>query len=582
MHPSTQSNILLRNVILVLCVAMPWLNPFASSPSTAVIPLLVSWMLAACALLAVVELPLLKPQFSQSQPAKPLWRHPSRVMATVMLVWLAASLLWVPQVVDRALTAGLVASLTCVWLMASVGRRAAVDDSVLRCVVVGLLAAALISAVLGVLQYLGMARELSPWVNQPLKGDAFANLRQRNQFASLTSMGLVVVLAWVAVHGQTRTMSRGGWALALLCLNVLAAGVACSLSRTGAMQWVLVGVVMAVWAWRSSHREAPSESANGHVISTGKGLMWLSLAAPLLVAVWSVLMPWLALQTTDEQGASMILRVTGQAQDYASCGGRRVLWANVLALIAQQPWLGWGWGETDYAHFMTGYNGLRFCDLLDNAHDLPLHLALEFGLPFALAVMAVVAMWVRRRRPWQERQPWRVMAWCLLLVLGLHSLLEYPLWYGPFQMTLGLAVGLLWATPRAPDAAATHEGQASLLWLAALLFIACLYAAWDFHRVGQIYRQAASRDAAYRDNPLHHAKQSWLFKNQADFAELTTQTVTADNAAQLYAQGKRLMHYSPEARVVQRVIDSAQLLGYTEEAQTLTERLQDVKQGAPR
>ena len=586
MNPSNQSNTWLPNVILVLCVAMPWLNPFASSPSTAVIPLLVSWMLAACALLAVVELPFLK-----LKRAKPQWMIPSRAIATVMLVWLAASLVWVPQVVDSALTAGLMASLLCVWLMVSVGRRAALDDSVLRCVVVGLLAAAVISAVLGVLQYLGMARELSPWVNQPLKGDAFANLRQRNQFASLTSIGLVALLAWVAVHSQTRTMTRGGWAMALLCLNALAAGVACSLSRTGAMQWVLVGVVLAVWAWCSSNLEAESgsRSASGDVFSISKakakGLMWLALAAPLLVAVWSVLMPWLALQTTGEQGASMILRVTGQAQDYAACGGRRVLWANVLALIAQKPWLGWGWGETDYAHFMTAYNGLRFCDLLDNAHNLPLHLALEFGLPFALAVMAIVAMWVLRRKPWQERQPWRVMAWCLLLVLGLHSLLEYPLWYGPFQMTLGLAIGLLWARPNstdAPEAPVTHAGQATPMWLAALLFIACLFAAWDFNRVGQIYRQAASRDAPYRDNPLHHAKQSWLFKNQADFAELTTQTVTAENAAQLYAQGKRLMHYSPEARVVQRVIDSAQLLGHTEEAQTLTERLQDVKQGAPR
>lgn len=573
MNTSTQPNTLLRNVILVLCVAMPWLNPFASSPSTAVIPLLVSWMLAACALLAVVALPCVK-----SPLAKPPWRVASRVTAAVLLAWLAASVLWVPQVVDRALTAGLVASLMCVWLMASVGRRAALDDSVLRGLALGLLAAALISAVLGMLQYLGMAGELTPWVNQPLKGDAFANLRQRNQFASLTSVGLVALLAWVAVHRQTRAMSRSGWAWVLLCLNVLAAGVACSVSRTGAMQWVLVGVVMAVWVWHSSKREASS----GHVICRGQSLMWLALAAPVLVAVWSVLMPWLALQTTGEWGASMILRVTGQAQDYAACGGRRVLWANVLALIGQQPWLGWGWGETDYAHFMTAYNGPRFCDMLDNAHDLPLHLALEFGLPFALAVMAVLAMWVLSRKPWQERQPWRVMAWCLLLVLGLHSLLEYPLWYGPFQMTLGLAIGLLWSKSNEPDAPVTHEAQAAPVMLATLLFIACLYAAWDFNRVGQIYRQAASRDAPYRDNPLHHAKQSWLFKNQADFAELTTQTVTADNAAQLYAQGVRLMHYSPEARVVQRVIDSAQLLGYTEEAQTLTERLQDVKHNTPR
>ena len=118
--------------------------------------------------------------------------------------------------------------------------------------------------------------------------------------------------------------------------------------------------------------------------------------------------------------------------------------------------------------------------------------------------------------------------------------------------------------------------------VAAILFIGCLSAAWDFNRVGQIYRQAAYRDAAYRDNPLHHAKQSWLFKNQADFAELTTLTVTSDNAAEVFAQGMYLMHYSPEGRVVQRVIESAKLLGHEKQTQDLTERLEIVKQNAPR
>jgi O-antigen ligase len=563
MNSSTTQSLWVRNAILVLCIAMPWLNPFASSPSTAVLPLLVSWMLAACALLAVVELPLVKTS----------WTMMERVVCTVLLVWLAASLLWVPQVVDRALTAGLVASLMCVWVMAAVGRRAAVDEALLRWLVLGLLAAAVISAVLGMLQYLGLARELSPWVNQPLKGDAFANLRQRNQFASLTSLGLVALLGLVAAQSKTQSMSRAGWAVALVLLNVLAAGVACSVSRTGAMQWALVGVLMAAWGWRSAKQDK----------SFGNGLVWLAIAAPLLVAVWSVVMPWLALHTTGEWGASMILRVTGQAQDYAACGGRRVLWSNVLALIAQHPWLGWGWGETDYAHFMTGYSSLRFCDMLDNAHDFPLHLALEFGVPFALALMAVLGVWILRRTPWREQQAWRVMSWCLVLVLVLHSLLEYPLWYGPFQMTLGLAIGLIWTSHPAPAGVETKmERQEGPTLVAALLFIGCLYAAWDFNRVGQIYRQAASRDAVYKDNPLHHAKQSWLFKNQADFAEVTTQTVTADNAAELYPKALRLMHYSPEARVVQRVIDSGKLLGHDKEAQELAERLDDVKQNTPR
>ena len=559
MNLSTAQNLLVRNILLVLCIALPWLNPFASSPSTAVIPLLVSWMLAACALLAVVELPL----------AKPRWSAFDAVVCAALLAWLAASLLWVPQVIDRALTMGLVASLMCVWLMAAVGRRAALDESLLRWLVAGLLAAAVVSALLGVLQYLGLARELSPWVNQPLKGDAFANLRQRNQFASLTSLGLVALLGWVAARVKAQSMTTRCWTVTFVLLNVLAAGVACSVSRTGAVQWVLVGVLVAAWAWYSAKQDA----------TFGKTLVWLALAAPVLVAVWSVLMPWLALQTTGEWGASMILRVTGQAQDYAACGGRRVLWTNVLALIAQHPWLGWGWGETDYAHFMTGYSSLRFCDMLDNAHDFPLHLALELGVPFAVAVMALVGVWVLRRTPWREQHPWRVMAWCLMVVLGLHSLLEYPLWYGPFQMTLGFAIGILWA---APDAPAREEAQEGPMLVAALLFIGCLYAAWDFNRVGQIYRQAALRDAAYRDNPLHHAKQSWLFRNQAEFAELTTQAVTPDNAAELYPQALRLMHYSPEERVVQRVIDSGKLLGHADHAHELTQRLEDVKQNTPR
>ena len=559
MNSSTDQSLWVRNIILVLCVALPWLNPFASSPSTAVIPLLVSWMMAACALLAVVELPLVKTR----------WTWTERVVCGVLVLWLAASLMWVPQVVDRALTAGLVASLMCVWLMAAVGRRAAVDEPLLHWLVVGLLTAAVISAVLGMLQYLGLARELSPWVNQPLKGDAFANLRQRNQFASLTSLGLVALLGWLAARAKAQSMTTRCWLIAVVLLNVLAAGVACSVSRTGAVQWVLVGVLMAAWSWRSAKQEP----------RFGTGLAWLAISAPLLVAVWSVLMPWLALQTTGEWGASMILRVTGQAQDYAACGGRRVLWSNVLAMLAQHPWLGWGWGETDYAHFMTGYSSMRFCDMLDNAHDFPLHLALEFGVPFAVAVMTLIGLWVLRRTPWREHHPWRVMAWCLILVLGLHSLLEYPLWYGPFQMTLGFAIGLLWASPNAQAKQETQEGP---MLVAALLFIGCLYAAWDFNRVGQIYRQAVSRDAAYRDNPLHHAKQSWLFKNQADFAELTTQNVTQDNAAELYPQAVRLMHYSPEARVVQRVIDSGKLLGHEDQAQALTARLEDVKQNTPR
>ncbi|MCB2031489.1 MAG: polymerase, partial [Rhodoferax sp.] len=43
--------------------------------------------------------------------------------------------------------------------------------------------AALISSVLGLLQYFDLSAALDGWVNNPAPGVAYGNLRQRNQFA---------------------------------------------------------------------------------------------------------------------------------------------------------------------------------------------------------------------------------------------------------------------------------------------------------------------------------------------------------------------------------------------------------------
>ena len=610
---------LFRNVWLCACIALPWLNPFTSPPSTSVLPLLLSWMMAACALLLVADVPVLKAHTpAQQHDVNGL----TRVLGSAYLGWLgyavvlgvSVSLLTVPQVMDVGATAGLVAAVVCMVAMAWVGRRVAwPGNRLMPWLVSAWIVAAVISSVLGVLQYLDMASSLSPWVNQPaFKGDAFANLRQRNQFASLTSIGLVALLAasyaLLQLEGKPQAWrflrQRYTLASAFVLLNVLAIGAACSMSRTAVLQWVAVSVLALLWAWRYRHARVQNEhdKQNTQALQTSLGarsnVAWwgLLIGAPLLLLLWSFLMPVLAQHLTGQQGANLVLRAAGSVGDYGVCGSRSVLWTNVWQLIVQKPLLGWGWGETDLAHFLTLYKGQRFCDILDNAHNLPLHLALEFGVPLAVGVLLSVVSWVWVRKPWRECEIWRVMAWGVLLVIGLHSLLEYPLWYGPFQMAVGLCVGLLWLKPNheqivydkeatvattltaapnattsaapvtSPMATARQTNEAWSLLLAAAFFTACLYAAWDFNRVSQIYKPVAQREPTYSSNPLAYAKQSWLFRNQAEFAELTLQPVTASNAQAVYDQAQRVVHYSPETRVVQRLIDSARLLGHDDEA----------------
>jgi hypothetical protein len=58
---------------------------------------------------------------------------------------------------------------------------------------------------------------------------------------------------------------------------------------------------------------------------------------------------------------------------------------------------------------------------------------------------------------------------------------------------------------------------------------------------------------------------SVLFKNQVLFAELTTTPLTPENAQHLHDLALQVLHYSPEAKVLQKLIESCVMLGQDEE-----------------
>lgn len=278
----------------------------------------------------------------------------------------------------------------------------------------------------------------------------------------------------------------------------------------------------------------------------------------------AIALPWLAAIDIGQTG--ILARFS---EDTPQCASRLTLWANVIHLIAERPWFGWGWGELDYAHYTTLYPGRRFCDILDNAHSLPLHLAVELGLPIALLICGGLGWAVWHGRPWGETNPTRQMAWAILAMIMLHSMLEYPLWYGPFQVAFGVCMGLLWRKSKWRGFTLREISLRAAVVrfsFSFLLFIAISYAAWDYHRISQIYRAPQARDAAYRDDTLSKIRRSRLFQNQVRFAELTINPLTRANAQWTLDTATALLHYSPEPRVIEKVIESAVMLGRDDEA----------------
>ena len=423
----------------------------------------------------------------------------------------------------------------------------------------GLVFAAILAGGVGLVQYFWGDVGLAPWVQPSTPGQAIGNLRQRNQQATLLALGAWALL-WLVAQAQAQlrpgpaSLGTRNWLLpfagVLLAWSLawIALASAATTSRTGALQWLVIVALLVLWRR-----------------SMGRLALALAVAGLILYLAWAWLLPGLLLQWTGFQAEDLFLRFGGEGR---ACVSRRVLWSNVLYLIAQKPWTGWGWGELDYAHYMTLFPGTRFCLLLDNAHDLPLHLAVELGVPVALLACVAVLAWVWRARPWRETTPARQLAGGVLALVGLHSLVEFPLWYGPFQLAALFAVALLWrGLPRFWERSALLRSGVALVWTGILGLGA--YAGWDYWRVSQIYRPVSERASALRDNTIAKVSDTLFFADSVDFALLTSMPLTAitpANAAQVFALAQSLLHFSPEPRVIEPLIVSARVLGRSDVA----------------
>ncbi len=390
--------------------------------------------------------------------------------------------------------------------------------------------AALASSAMGLLQYFGEAARLGGWVHVPAYlGDAVGNLRQRNQLATLTSLGAVALLWW---RSQGLAAGHALWMLGLLALGNAATG-----SRTGLLQWLLLPALLLLWQGDLRRHQAPW---SWRLLLWGLSVYLLAtLALPQAFKLWT---------GTDIDSAVARMGALG------GCGSRQALWGNVLHLIGQQPWTGWGWGELKYAHYMASYPGTRFCDILGNAHNLPLHLAFAFGIPAALALTLAVLLLLWRAKPWRVA-PVDSLAWGVLAMVGLHSLLEYPLWYGPFQVATLASLVLLW--PRARTALQAPGPLWITLGWAGLVLV--LFVGADYQRARQVYLPPAQRWSIWAQDPWTAAERSMFFAEAVRFAQVTTTPVTEDNASAMLQASQALLHYSPEPRVIDKLIESARL-----------------------
>jgi O-antigen ligase len=133
--------------------------------------------------------------------------------------------------------------------------------------------------------------------------------------------------------------------------------------------------------------------------------------------------------------------VDGAVADTPSA--RLHVWYDSLRLFLQSPWLGTGVGSMKAKTFLLldTPTAMASKHIFEHAHNLFLHLLTEMGIGGFLIVISGFIGWILAFK-WRELnlETWWLIG--LLAVLGIHSMLEYPLWYAYF---LGIAAILLGA-----------------------------------------------------------------------------------------------------------------------------------------
>ncbi len=476
-------------------------------------------------------------------------------LAVLLLAALAAPL-WAGAPWSLALSsAGLIGAASITALVGAAVQRAGYGLLAFRSLCIALAVAGVASSLIGIVQVYWPAWADGNWIAPSgIPGRAVSNMRQPNHMSSLLLWG-VIAAVWL---GNVAAASRNARTAARAAVLLMLFGLVLSGSRTG----MLGTGLLALWGVldRRLSREARATLVLVPVVFA---LFWWGAAA------WS-------------HHSHEVFGGDAQFNKSDISSSRFGIWANTLALIKTHPWFGVGFGEFNFAWTLTPFPG-RPVAFFDHTHTLPLQFAVELGLPLAALVSALL-LWALWGNLWQalrtapsaatEGAGVHRAAFVIVLMVLMHSLLEYPLWYAYFLLPAAFAFGLGVEQPADTGVRATspdRQRTRPLLVAAMVLMMGGLLSVADYLRVVKIFMPAET--AAPLAERIKDGQRSVFFAHHADYAAATT----AERPSEAMAAFARAPHYLLDARLMQAWAQALNESGKVDEARFVAQRLKEFR-----
>ena len=385
-----------------------------------------------------------------------------------------------------------------------------------------------LGALAGILQHYRWHTFLDTVITAKNGMAVYGNMAQPNHYANYIAMGLVSL-------GLLRLQLRS-WLVVLLAAPLLFVLV---LSGSRSSWLYLLSMTGLAFLWQRRDQSCRHLLNYSLLLLLGFGLMH-----------WVVQIPWLT-------GASGSLTAMQRLTTGDGSGSIRLyLWHEAWLIFTQFPVLGAGLGQFASQHFQMGplLQATNISGLYNNAHNLVMQLAAEMGLAGLLILFATLGMWM-----WQGvRAQFTIYHWwgyTVLLVLGIHSMLEYPLWYAYFMGIAAILLGMLDSSTYRLELRALGR-----LSVAAILLLGIVSLVQFQHGYQLLERTLSSRPKSAGDTDFSQRMRAQLLDVHGTpllqpYAELFMNTwieVSADELDNKLALNERAMNFVPISTVVYR------------------------------
>jgi O-antigen ligase len=499
------------------------------------------------------------------------------VFAIYGVASLGAAGLWAQLPIGLALMhAGLCAAAGLVFVTAWQQRERSTWDQVVDLFLWGLTLAGTAGLLIGLLQAFIPQWTDGMWLAESnMAGRAVGNLRQPNHLSTLL---VWAIAAAAALGGRGRLPAR----VSALLVALFIWGVVLTASRTG-----MLGMGF-LTAWGLLDRRMPPV------------LRRTVIAAPLVYGLW-----WGGMYAWSHLSSAVTFAAESRLNDNSDISSSRFkIWANVLDLVAANPWWGVGVGEFNVAWTFTPFP-TRPIAFFDHAHNVLMQWAVELGLPLTLlmTLASILAMWPLLRAWWPRARTGAPDAAPdtpddapkLQAVLGasgvivgissLHSMLEYPLWYGhlllptAFAWGLGLAAASRLRGRKLAHSKPTHAPRAAWLPTSVAgtgMVLAGLWCALDYLAAAEVYAPHAG--AGPLSERIAFSQQMPWWGYQADYAEVNGPD--DDEPSLPPARFARTLHNLVDARLMIAYARSLAEHGEVDKARFVVARLQEFRNPA--